>query len=222
MRQFAPILLITLFSFSAGAQGKYGATPEDSTDCMKYLALYGEFVKLGDYNEAVIHWRKAVKLCPKSTKNLYIHGANMHRYFIRQNQNNLKKREPLIDTLLWIYDQRIIHFGQEGYVLGLKGYAMAKYRPEQLEKARQVLARSYELEGGRSQVKVLYKYFRVLADLYVLGNNSVTAEELDSKYREFTSIIRSRVPGAKGKQLEFIEKVLKYIELRYQKVKELN
>ena len=217
MRKFAPFLLIFLFASTAGAQSKFGATPEDSIKCVEHLSLYGEFFRQKNYEDAVGPWRKAIEVCPKSRKSLYVNGVKMYRSFIRKNRDDLDKKETQIKTLMWIYDQRIEHFGQEGYVLGRKGADMAKYRPKELKQAQEVLARSYELQGGESEVSVLAVYFRVLMKLH-LQDQSVTRDELDNKYREFISIVESRSVGAKGKKLEQCEKVRSAIETMYQKV----
>ena len=46
---------------------------------------------------------------------------------------------------MMMYDQRITFFGQEGYVLGLKGADMLKLQPKNLEDAFGLLQQSVEI-----------------------------------------------------------------------------
>ena len=88
--------------------------------CLESLSLYIEFFKQKNYNDAIVGWRQAVEICPKSRKSLYINGSKMYKSFIKEEKDPAK-RDLLVDTLLALYDKRIENFGQEGYVLGEKG-----------------------------------------------------------------------------------------------------
>ncbi len=155
------VLMATL----AFGQGKYGATPEDSIECITNLSLYQEFVKQKNYNDARAPRMKACEICPKSSKNLYLNGVKMYRQFIKDEQDAAAK-EKLIDTLLMTYDQRIANFGQEGYVLGRKGSDMLKYRKADPVAARDALKKSIELQGKKSEAGALAAYYQSLYLVY--------------------------------------------------------
>ncbi|HIA35597.1 MAG TPA: hypothetical protein EYN89_02410, partial [Flavobacteriales bacterium] len=134
----------------AQKKGKYGATPEDSIKCVENLSLYIEFYKQKNYNDAIIGWRWVFNNCPKSSKKMYADGASMYKKFAKKEKDPIKKGN-LIDTLMIIYDQRIENFGQEGFVLGMKGEAYMQFRKEGVDEAYKVLKNSVSLQGDKSK-----------------------------------------------------------------------
>ena len=57
-------LAATLLSTNANAQ-KYGATPEDSVQCVQNLSIYREFYKQKEYLNAYTSWKEVINNCPK-------------------------------------------------------------------------------------------------------------------------------------------------------------
>jgi len=160
------IVAFLLVGASAFAQGgKYGATPEDSLECITNLSLYIEFYKQKNYKDAMNGWRKAVNICPKSRKSLYINGGKMYKSFIKEEQDGAKK-ELLIDTLLTLFDKRIESFGEEGMVLGQKGGAMMKYRKADPMAAYEVLKKAHELQGNDLEAGAVVYYYQAAYKSY--------------------------------------------------------
>ena len=159
------IVMIMGLSLSVFAQnGKYGATPEDSTECIKNLSLYGEFMKQKNTKDAYGPWQKACQICPKSTKNLYIHGERM----LKEKLTAASKADPkdeariksLVDSLYTIYDMRIEHFGQRGKVLEKKGPLMLKYERDRAAEANEIMKEAIELQGDKVRSTTVSYYFR--------------------------------------------------------------
>jgi len=146
---------------------RYG---EDSATCMINLSLYREFYKQwrasGFTSKAVYDaygpWRWVFYNCPLASQNTYVDGTNMVEYFLRKEKSEAVK-DKYIDTLMMIYDQRIKHFGREGFVLGRKGSDLIKYRPEDYQTAYTIFKRSVELQGNESEFFVVAYYFRAVA-----------------------------------------------------------
>ena len=57
---------------------------DQDRDFMNELTLYNEFYKQENYKSAFPHWKKIYHKYPKSTLNLYIHGANIYEKFIEE------------------------------------------------------------------------------------------------------------------------------------------
>lgn len=161
-KQLFTIALVFLSMASFGQ--KYGATPEDSISCLENSSLYKEFYKQKNYKDARGPWNKAVRLCPKSSKNLYIKGASMYKNFIAA-EKDAKKKLLLVDTLMWIYDQRIENYGQKGNVLGRKGVDLARYDKSKTKEAYDMLAESFALEGNKSQRAAITTYYQLAEEL---------------------------------------------------------
>lgn len=153
---FAVVMLAA--SFGASAQSKYGATPQDSLTCLENNSLYTEYVRQKEYRSAQPYWLKAVDVCPKFSKNLYIKGVTMYKSFIKE-EKDANKKTVLVDSLLWIYDTRIDNFGQRGYVLGRKGSDLIRYDKSRFEEAYEILGESFELQGMKSERGALTAYY---------------------------------------------------------------
>ena len=121
MKKIAILAVGLVLSLATFAQGKYGATPEDSVVCIESL-IYKDYLK-SDPVLAQDLWRKAYSICPQSQKSLYINGVKIYKTLAKKEKDAAVKATYL-DTVFSIYDQRIELFGQRGMVLGQKGQAM--------------------------------------------------------------------------------------------------
>ena len=176
------LIFISVVSFGQ----KYGATPEDSVICVENTSLYVEFYKQKNYVDARGPWLLAVTHCPSSSKNLYIKGATMYKNFIVA-EKDIEKRAALIDTLMWVYDQRIIHFGQEGSVLGRKGADLARYDKSKKKEAYEMLKKSVAMEGNKSQKATLTSYYQLAEKLVKVKELETTV--LFELFPELSSIV---------------------------------
>ncbi|MCF8368414.1 MAG: tetratricopeptide repeat protein [Bacteroidales bacterium] len=161
-------ILVGLISFSSvfsqDSEPKYG---KDSTSCVMNNSLYYEFYKQWKqsnykseaWKDAYKPWSWVFKHCPKSTKNIYLHGEKLVEEKIK-TETDKDKKEKYIDTLMQVYDKRIKYFGNEGYVLGKKGADLYLLRPSAYEQAFNLLKKSIELEKNESDAPILIYYFR--------------------------------------------------------------
>lgn len=158
--------------------GKFG---EDSIQCVMNNSLYYEFFrqwkqskyKSPAWKDAVKPWRWVFLNCPKSTKNIYLHGEKLVEEMIK-NEADKAKKEKYIDTLMMVYEKRIEFFGNEGYVKGKWGSDLYKLRPEAYEEAYNLLKQSIELEGNESNGPVLIYYFRSAEKMVKDGKTDTT------------------------------------------------
>jgi len=182
------IITISFVSLNTYGQkkGKYGTTPEDSIKCLESLSLYIEFYKQKNYTDALIGWRWAFNNCPRSSKKMYADGANMYKRFLKKEKDPLKK-EKLKDTLMNIYDQRIEHFKQEGFVLGMKGEAYMQFRKDRVEEGYEILKKSVSLQGNKSKAGPLTAYFQ--ASVMLLEKEKLEKEIVIESFGQISEII---------------------------------
>lgn len=113
MKKFGILLVLAMFALttqSYAQAGKYGATPEDSVECIKYLSFYKEYYKNGNIREAIPSWRGAINGCPKGvTQALYQDGQSIIKFMINQT-TDANTRKALVDSLIMMYDIRIEKF----------------------------------------------------------------------------------------------------------------
>ena len=178
--------------------GKYGATPEDSTLCVQNLSLYIEFYKQKNYSDAMMGWRWVFNNCPKSSKKMYANGASMYKRLIRK-EKDADKKGKLVDTLLSIYDQRIVNFKQEGFLLGLKGVDMLQYQKDKLEEAYNILAKSVELQSKKSKAGALTGYFQ--SAIKMLEAEKLEKEKVIEIYDVVITIIEYQIGKLQGDKL---------------------
>ncbi|MFA6481625.1 MAG: tetratricopeptide repeat protein [Bacteroidales bacterium] len=189
---FAVGMMTMAGGLMAQATDKMGSDPES---CAKYLSLYQEFFKQQNYKDAMPWWKLALQTCPKSTKNLYIRGVTMFEDKV-EKENDPKKKSVLIDSMLWIYDQRIIYFGDDpksgkGYILGLKGTAIQKYRKEDYPTSYKILGESISLMGSQSSAAVILTYMQASQQLFKDG--AIDAEKVLNDYETVMDIVDANI-----------------------------
>lgn len=162
------LIFLSFFTLSSVEAQDYGATPEIQEKCKQNLSLYREFRDQKLYTDAIGPWRKAMNLCPKAAKTLYTDGVTFYRHMIENTEDSLLA-DKYIDSLLLVYDARIEHYGQEGFVLGLKGVDMMRYRPAKPAEAEKVLRRSVELQKENTDALVLSTFYQSIYELYRAG-----------------------------------------------------
>ncbi|NQV51718.1 MAG: hypothetical protein HQ500_00965 [Flavobacteriales bacterium] len=147
----------------------YTANEEDSVSCIQNLSLYIEYFKQDNFTDALPGWRKATSICPKATESLWINGIKLFQGLAEEESDPVLK-EKLLDTLFWIYDQRIEHFGRsagkEGYILGRKGSDMIKYRSNDPKAAFDVLQKSLELQKNDMEAGASIYLYKAAYDMY--------------------------------------------------------
>ncbi len=158
---------------------KYGETPEIREECLKALSLYREFRDQKNIDDAFDPWRTAYDICPKAAKTLYTDGVDFYAYKIK-NSDDGAEQNAFLDSLLAVYDKRIVHFGEKGKVLGYKGTQMFKYRSNQPLKAYKVLKEAVEISKERTQPGVLDIYYRTMFEAF--KNGEIEREDLLTEY----------------------------------------
>ena len=167
---------------------KYGM---DSANCVQNLSLYRESYKQWKQskykspaiNHAYKFWRKTFQDCPKASENIYVDGAKMIEFFIK-NAKDDKKKESLIDSLMMIYDTRIQYFPnyykppypqQVGKILGYKGVDLYQNRPSAYKEVYEILGKAIELDGAKAKGPVYVYYFRAITRMAMKGETDTAA-----------------------------------------------
>lgn len=115
MKKFIVVLSAMMLSLTTFAQkgvedgSKYGHG-EDSIRCIQNLSLYQTYAKQGDYATALEFWTIAYTECPAASINLYIEGAKIRTWQLKNETDPAKKME-YFNGLMQVYDQRIQYFG---------------------------------------------------------------------------------------------------------------
>jgi tetratricopeptide (TPR) repeat protein len=190
MRRIVIIMAICMLQATVWGQtpdnSKYGA---DSIRCLANLSTVNEFVKIDLYDYAVSAWREVLRDCPQASRNTYIDGVKIVKHYL-DKENDPKRKEELIDTLMMVYDYRIKYFGQEGYVIGRKGIDLMRYRADNMEEAYQMMDKSIELGKMAVEIPVLVTGFQSGVVLY--KSNRLSKEKVVSDYTRAMEIIEAQ------------------------------
>jgi tetratricopeptide (TPR) repeat protein len=167
--KFVAIVIVLFFAGSIvmAQSQKFGS---DSATCVRNYTLYKEFHRQKNYSDALGPWNQTIRICPKFSTGIWSDGIKMFKYRIDKTDDLIQK-EVLIDSMMWIYDQRIEYFGDnprypEGYILGNKGVALLKYRKENVLEGYEVLKRSIELQKKASKPPVLLTCMQASRQLF--------------------------------------------------------
>jgi tetratricopeptide (TPR) repeat protein len=200
---------------------KYG---KDSVQCVKDLSIYAEFYKQwkkSKYTNEVINdviepWKSAYNNCPRSTKNLYIHGEKIYKKFYIKNAKDKTQKNKYIDSLMALYDKRIKYFGKKGKILDKKGVDLYKYRPSAYEQVYQILKESVELRNDKASSTSLIYYFRTAEKL--VEANKLDVSELVAIFDKSMKICDANIEkmAAKPKKKATWETTKANLELSFE------
>jgi tetratricopeptide (TPR) repeat protein len=158
-------LMVVLVSIGSVVNAQETDNDTDSSECSQVYNRFTEAFENNQFSQAMVYWSTCFNSCPKVNINLYINGAKVISNIIKNDANDVRKKE-LIDTLMLLYDVRITNFGQEGKVLGYKAEDLLYYQPTKLDDVYDMYAKSVTLEGKKSRGGVLSAYFSVATEKY--------------------------------------------------------
>ncbi|TXB63894.1 hypothetical protein FRY74_11605 [Vicingus serpentipes] len=185
------ILALTISTLSF-AQGKYGATPEDSIVCIESL-IYKDYMK-SDPKLALSLWKKAYKACPASQVSLYINGVKLYQGLVK-SAKDAASQKAYKDTMYSIFDQRIEVFGDRAKVLGYKGQTMLVYSKKELDKIYATLNEAVELGGNKTAAGTLVATMFAIVNLEKADKK--TKEEVVVEYDRLITICASHKGDSK-------------------------
>ncbi|MDD4190140.1 MAG: tetratricopeptide repeat protein [Mangrovibacterium sp.] len=167
------------------------------TGFMSSYTMYDQAYKQKDYKSAMGPWRLVFLKYPKSSINIYIHGANMYSTFIESSSDQATK-DAYTDSLMMVYDRRIKYFDQKGFVLGRKATDYLTYKLENQEltddELKAVLKTGYndlkqaiDLEKNETEMAVLVFFMQVTRRLFSM--EELKKEDVSSNYALVSAIV---------------------------------
>ncbi len=196
---------------------------DQNREFMNELSLYYEFFRQGNYGAALPHWRLIYNKYPKSTINVYLHGAIMLEEMIEKAETP-EEKEKQIDYLMRLYDKRIKYFGDRGSIMGRKATAWLKYK---LENDRQMdngnlketlisgydwLHESVDERGAETDLPVLVLLMQTSRSLFSLGE--IPKEKVVTDYDKSNATLNAIMEKNRddSELVEDVNKVQAFIE----------
>jgi tetratricopeptide (TPR) repeat protein len=194
---------------------------DQDREFMNQLSLFNEFYKQENYESALPHWRILYNKYPKSTINLYIRGINMYEDLI-EGANTPAEKDKYLDELMKIYDKRIRHFGEKGFVLGRKATAWLKYKLEDRdinnEELQEIMKKGYDWinesiseQGKDTELPVLVLLMQTTRSLFLM--NEIPKESVVKNYNTSNEILEAiRATETDEQRLKNAADVLAFVE----------
>ncbi|MCF0210774.1 MAG: hypothetical protein HUK18_05650 [Bacteroidales bacterium] len=145
MKKITLFLALTAFMFNAFAQ-KYGATPDDSTECIMNLSLYTEYYKQNQWKDAYEPWKAVIQHCPANHTNNYVRGAKILSN-LYATASTAEEREKYFNEMLWMNDVRGEAMGDKGNCIARKAQIYQQYKPADKETPYNLYQQAAELAG---------------------------------------------------------------------------
>jgi tetratricopeptide (TPR) repeat protein len=186
----AAVIAVCSFFITTPAQGQESIYGTDSLNCIQNLSLYREYFKQDNFDDAYKPWQWVITHCPKVRKQTFLDGVAMMEAKIKSEKDSAKKEE-LMDSLMWIYDQRIIHFGEEGMVLGRKAYDLFTYRTHAIDEVFELFRRSVDLQRENSEAFVISGYFQAAIERF--RQKKMTKEEVIDLYDQLSEMVEYNI-----------------------------
>ena len=186
-------------------------TGGDSIDVAKEKnALYTDFLRAGNYQQAVKPLEWLIKNTPDLNASIYINGAKIYEGLADASSDaaqTLKYQE----RVLQMYDLRIKYFGDEADVLNRKAFSAYKFYKSETSKYPEMMtlfARALELNGNDFSSSNLTAYMDVVRR-YKLSKGKITDEEVFEIYSKITDVIDYQ---SKTGDKDRIEKIREYVD----------
>ena len=182
------VLIFALSCMSVSAQ-RWGATPQDSLDCIRNLSMYQEFFNQRNFIDAFVPWKRVLELCPANHINVFIRGNTILHHKIARERDPEKRRE-YIEMLINLWDKRTQYFGDAGRNMGYKAIDMRRFMPEKVNEAYELLGKALEMGVGTGsrEVVIPFNFFEAAMANERAGNISkedvLEAYDIASTYLE--------------------------------------
>ena len=187
----------------------YGPDSISRMECASNLSIMNQYVKINTLEYAFDSWRHCYTNCPQASKNIYIHGSKILKYKI-ENETDESIANAWVDTLMLLYDQRMEYFKQPGYVYGLKGIDLLRYRKSAIEEAYGYLEKSVDIRDEKVDESVAVTF---ISTTYILMQQNILGPDvMINNYVKIMELLEQKIESgdkdAKIPQaIEGIEKI---------------
>lgn len=189
-------------AFSANAQqdfsddrlyGKWGATVEERESNIGASNYLKEALDAKDFKRATEYFQQLLNNCPAASQQTFARGVTLYKNKA-QRARSIDEKRMFIDSILYIYDQRVIYFGDhqkngKDYILDMKARDMMKYCTTNRPLLREGLKEAIDagIEAGRTHLDIVTSYFRFLCEDFEY-DDSVTSDMILAEYERLSPL----------------------------------
>ena len=173
--------------------GKWGATVEERAENIGASNFLKEAIDAKDFAAATVHFQQLLNNCPAASQQTFARGVTIYKNKA-QRARSVEERKTFIDSILYIYDQRVIYFGDHSkngkdYILDMKARDMLRYCTTDRPLLRAGLKDAVDagIESGSSHLDIASSYFKYLCEDYEY-DDSVTSDMILAEYERLTPL----------------------------------
>ncbi len=208
LKKFLTLVFIAVVSTAVAQPGwNWG----DSIDVAKEKnALYTDFLRAGNYQNAVKPLEWLIKNTPDLNASIYINGAKIYEG-LAESSTDATKTLGYQERALAMYDLRVKYFGDEAEVLNRKAFTSYKFykaEPTKYGEMMTLFGRAMELNGNEFSNSNLTAYMDVVRR-YKLAKGKITDEEVFEIYSKISDVIEYQ---SKTGDKERMAKISEYVD----------
>ncbi|WP_462251587.1 tetratricopeptide repeat protein [Ekhidna sp.] len=185
-------LLVLLASFSLAQDGwNWPEDPEKKTLAMEKQAYYKILIAQSKYDEAMAPLNWLYENNPNLNPSIYIQGADCMKELIKVTTDKNRKA-GLQDSLLWMYDQRIVHFDNDASTMDRKAFEAFKihYRtPSKYPMLFEIYSKAYDMNGPEISTFNLNPFMLLAKQYHLSAPDQMPAEKVLDIHTQISDII---------------------------------
>ena len=190
-----------LASFGASAQdlsddkvyGKWGATVEERQANIVASNYLKEALDAKDFKRATEAFQQLLNNCPEASQQTFARGVTLYKNKA-QRARSVEEKRMFIDSVLFIYDQRVLYFGDhqkngKDYILDMKARDMLRYCTTDRPLLRSGLKDAVDagIEAGRVNLDIVASYYKYLCEDYEY-DDTVTSDLILTEYERLSPL----------------------------------
>lgn len=173
--------------------GKWGATVEERQANISASNYLKEAIDAKDFKLATQYFQQLLNSCPAASQQTFARGVTLYKNKA-QRARSVEERRVFIDSILFIYDQRVIYFGDhqkngKDYILDMKARDMLRYCTTDRPLLRAGLKDAVDaaIATGRINLDIVASYYKFLCEDFEY-DDSVTSDMILSEYERLSPL----------------------------------
>ena len=173
--------------------GKWGATVEERQENILASNYLKEALDAKDLNLAAHYFQHLLEKCPEASQQTFARGITIYKNKA-QRARSVEQKRMFVDSILFIYDQRVVYFGDhqkngKDYILDMKARDMLRYCTTDRPLLRAGLKDAVDaaVETGNVNLDIVASYYKFLCEDYEYDDD-VTSEMILSEYERLSPL----------------------------------
>ena len=185
--------------------------PEDRIKAEEHVALYSDYMGLKDYRQSANYLGWLLINAPDLSVSLYQNGSIIYENLAIGTSDKAQK-EVFLDSMLWMYDTRMIYFNDSVNVMNRKVFKAYKHYKRERSKLEYLL-REFDMTLNISGNDILNgnlpAYMNVIK-MNKLSLDNISTDEILDRYDKISNIIDLKIKAGEDlkDQKDLIDKLL--------------